>query len=386
MNNDRRNKFKLLSLTLIGAGLISASLSMPASASGASGDDDDENDGYRAGMVFVSTNSTTANEVLVYAVGKDGKLTLQTRVATNGQGTGTGLGNQGAVTLSRNGRSLFVVNAQSNSVSTFSVRRDSLTLRSTVASGGTRPVSVTERDGLVYVLNAGGVGNVAGFRYVGGDLRPLADSVRQLSASSGTNAAQVGFDNDGDFLLVTEKGTNNLTTYRVRRDGGIDAPIVTASAGQTPFGFTFDRRDNLLVSEAFGGATNASAVSSYGFSYAAPTKPVVVSASVGTTQSAACWIVATPDGRYAYTTNTASATISKYSVQRNGKLSLAQGIAATTDAGPIDAAISPSGRHLFVLNGTAHSISTFAISRDGNLTNTGTTTNLPTGANGMAAN
>jgi hypothetical protein len=56
------------------------------------------------------------------------------------------------------------VNALSNSVSTFAVRRSGLELRSTVDSGGLRPISVTEHEGVVYVLNAEGAGNVTGFR------------------------------------------------------------------------------------------------------------------------------------------------------------------------------------------------------------------------------
>ena len=297
------------------------------------------------------------------------------------------MGNQGAVTLSRNGHHLFVVNALSNSVATFAVRRNALVLQSSVDSGGLQPVSVTEHDGIVYVLNAGGAGNVTGFRNAGGTLVPLANSTQPLSAAGGTGPAQVGFNPDGDVLLVTEKATNKLTSYRVGAGGLIGAPLVTASAGATPFGFAFDRRGHALVSEAFGGAANASAVSSYGFEDSAPAKPMLISASVGTTQTAACWVVVTPDGRHAYTTNTGSGTISRYAVQRRtGQLTLAQGIAATSGAGPIDAAIGADGRSLFVLNAGSHTISSFAIGWDGRLTANGGATGLPVGANGLAAN
>ena len=376
MQHSRRNAFKILGLALTLTGL-----GMPAAAHG---DDDDE--GFRAGRVFTSTNAAAGNELLVYAATRSGGLTLEARLTTQGHGTGTGLGNQGAVTLSGNGRFLFVVNALSNSVSTFAIRRNGLDLRSTVHSGGQRPISVTEHDGVVYVLNAEGAGNVTGFRNAAGNLQPLAGGTQPLSAAGGTGPAQVGFSTDGDVLLVTEKATNKLTSYRVRRDGRIDAPVVTASSGITPFGFAFDRRGHALVSEAFGGAANASAVSSYGFEDWGPAKPVVISASVADTQSAACWVVTTPDGRYAYVTNTGSGTISSYSIQKSGKLTLAQGIAATSGAGPIDAAISAEGRGLFVLNAGSNSITSFAIARDGSLTALGGVTGLPAGSTGLAAN
>ena len=377
MHTNRRNTFKLLGLAL-----ALGSLGLPATAT----EEGDDDDGFRSGKVFSSTNAVAGNELLVYATGKAGALSLQTRLATQGAGTGTGLGNQGAVTLSGNGRFLFVVNALSNSVSTFAIRRHGVTLISAVDSGGQRPVSVTEHDGVVYVLNAGGAGNVAGFRNAWGSLQPLADAVRPLSASGGTGPAQVGFSPDGEVLVVTEKATNKLTSYRVRHDGRIGAPVVTASSGATPFGFAFDRRGTLLVSEAFGGAVGASAVSSYGFESWVPAQPQLTSPSVADTQSAACWVVVTPNGRHAYITNTGSDTISSYSVQRSGKISLAQAVAGAGGAGPIDAAISATGRHLFVLNSGSQTISSFTISRDGSLGNPGSVGGVPVGANGLAAN
>jgi len=377
MTPTRRNTFKLLGLALaLGTSAINAGAH----------DDGDDDDGFRSGKVFTSTNAVGGNELLVYAVDQDGQLTLQTRLATHGQGTATGLGNQGAVTLSGDRRYLYVVNALSNSVSTFRIRRSGLALESTVDSGGQQPISVTEHDGIVYVLNAGGAGNVAGFRNVAGTLRPLAGGVGALSASGGTGPAQVGFSPNGDALLVTEKATNKLTSYRVRRNGAIDAPLVTTSNGLTPFGFAFDRRGNVLISEAFGGAANASAVSSYGFQNSAPAKPVLISPSVADTQTAACWVVVTPNGRYAYTTNTGSNTVSSYAIQRSGTLSLANAVAATTGTGPIDAALSATGRSLFVLNAGSHTISSFSVDKDGNLGNTKTIGGIPTGANGLAAN
>jgi 6-phosphogluconolactonase len=380
MNNPRRNTFKLF-----GVALAMAMLGAPAGASERDDDDDDNDAGWRAAKVFTSTNATAGNELLVYAAGANGTLTLQTRLATLGTGTGTGLGNQGAVTLSGNGRHLFVVNAASHSVSTFAVGRGGVALVSTVNSGGLRPVSVTEHDGIVYVLNADGAGNVAGFRNVRGTLVPIADSSRALSAASGTGVAQIGFDPEGEVLVVTEKATNKLTSYRVGERGQIGAPVVTASNGTTPFGFAFDRRGTLLVSEAFGGAAGASALSSYSVS-GASAKPQLVSASVPDTQSAACWVVTTPNGRHAYVTNTGSGTISRYAVQRSGKVTLAQAVAGTSGAGPIDAAVSASGRHLFVLNSGSRTISSFGVNRDGTLGVPSSVAGLPVGANGLAAN
>ena len=207
MRQARRSTLKVavLALAIGGLGL----------ATSARSDDDDDDEGLRSGMVFTSTNAVTGNEVLVYASPDTSGLAFRTRVATRGTGTGGGLGNQGAVTLSRDGRHLFVVNARSNNVTTFAVRRRALAWMSTTDAGGLQPVSVTEHHGIVYVLNANGPGNVTGFRNVDGVLTALPGSTQPLSATTGTGPAQVGFDPEGEVLLVTEKATNKLTSYRV---------------------------------------------------------------------------------------------------------------------------------------------------------------------------
>lgn len=379
MNMPARRKF---SFELLGLAVALAAAASPALAH------DDDDDSLRSGKVFTSTNATGNNELLVYTTMHGGALSLLARVATNGQGTGGGLGSQGAVTLSGDGRYVFVVNARSNTVSTFALRGEHVVLTSVIDSGGLQPISVTENDGIVVVLNALGNGNVAGFRNVHGELKPLADGVRGLSAAGGTGPAQVGFGADGEVLVVTEKATNRLTSYRVRRDGALGQPVVTASSGITPFGFAFDRRDHLIVSEAFGGAMNASAASSYRFDERAPAIPVLVSASVPTTQTAACWVVITPNGKFAYTGNAGSNSLSSYRISRGGKIELASAAAGSTgaNAGVSDLAVSSDGRNLFALAPRSLQIVSFKVSFDGSLSAAGAGTGLPVGSVGLAAN
>jgi 6-phosphogluconolactonase len=58
---------------------------------------------------------------------------------------------------------------------------------------------------------------------------------------------------------VTEKATNLIDTYFVDQNGVASAPLVNASAGETPFGFAFSRDRHLIISEAFGAACPISA-------------------------------------------------------------------------------------------------------------------------------
>jgi 6-phosphogluconolactonase (cycloisomerase 2 family) len=181
-------------------------------------------------------------------------------------------------------------------------------------------------------------------------------------------------------LVVTEKATDQIVTYVVGSDGLATGPQVFASSGDTPFGFSFDRRGNLVVSEAFGSAGGTeSAVSSYAVGPDGTLR--VISPSVAAPgQMAACWIVVTPNGRFAYTTNTATNTVSLYAIGRDGSLTLGEAVAAASGPGPVDAAISRNGRVLLVLTGDG--IESFRIGAHGSLT---PVDEAPvTGANGLA--
>jgi 6-phosphogluconolactonase (cycloisomerase 2 family) len=338
------------------------------------------------GAVYTMSNAVTGNAIITFDRLSDGRLVTAGEVPTGGAGSGGGLGNQGGLTLTRSERWLLAVNAGSDTVSVFEVRHRGLRLRDVEPSGGTQPVSVTEHRGLVYVLNAGS-DSISGFvlsRH--GRLQPLAGSTRSLSGA-GTGPAQISFSPDGDVLVVTEKSTNKIVTFAVDRQGRPGQANVQDSNGQTPFGFAFGKRDQVFVSEAFGGAENASATSSYEVGRNGVL--TTISRSVGTNQTANCWVIVTPNGRFAYVTNTGSGSISGYSIGFDGTLELldADGRTAVTGDGsaPIDLALTDNGRFLYSLNSGANTIGAFRVRADGSLTPLPFVEGLPVGANGLAA-
>jgi 6-phosphogluconolactonase (cycloisomerase 2 family) len=340
-----------------------------------------ENDRDSTTRVFVASNSTAGNKVLVFKQGANGGLAAAGEVATGGLGSSGGLGNQGGVVTTDNGRTLLVVNAGSNDVSVLRLRDGGLTLTDRLHSGGVRPVSIAVHDDVVYVLNAGS-DNISGFRLKLGKLTPIAGSTVPLSGS-GTAPAQIAFNPGGDVLLVTEKTTQKIDAYTVNDHGIASGPLVQNSNGQTPFGFAFDRRGRAIVSEAFGGT--ASALSSYRVSAQGVIRSISHSIDA-TGQKAACWVVITKNGKFAYTTNTASGTLSSYAINRDGSLRLIASVAATTGAGPIDMDLSNDSQTLFVLNSGTRSIQSFEVDpASGNLTALETVSGVPAGANGLVA-
>jgi 6-phosphogluconolactonase (cycloisomerase 2 family) len=358
---------------VLGLGLL-ALLALLVLASAASASNSDNS----PGAVYTLTNSPAGNAVVALSRAADGSLTTQGTYGTGGTGAGSGLGSQGAVVLSSDGRQLFAVNAGSNSISLFTVRPDSLDLEATVPSGGVRPISIAARGNLLYVVNAGGAGNIAGFVVSRDSIAPLAGSTQPLGAGS-AGPAQVSFSPDGSALVVTEKASSTIDTYAVGPDGRAAAPTVSPSVGGTPFGFDFDNRGHLLVSNAAGSA------SSYALAGGAAN---VISGAVATHQGAPCWLVASKNGRYAYTANAAAGSISGFSIDQDGSLSLLDPSGVSANLGstshPLDEAVSNNGRYLYNLTDGLHTVSAFRIAEDGSLTSVGSTP-VPAGAAGLAA-
>jgi 6-phosphogluconolactonase len=362
----------IIALTLLLATLLTGGVAAAAS--------------QREGAVYVLTNAADGNAVLIFSRAGDGSLTPAGKVQTGGRGSGGGLGSQGALVLSENGRWLFAVNAGSNDISVFAVRGAELKRTARIASGGEQPISLTVHDDLVYVLNGGGSGTISGFRLRdNGKLVALAGSTRTLSnggVGPAPGPAQVQFSDDGDTLVVTEKATNLIDTFRIKKHGIAAAAITHPSAGTTPFGFAIDKRDHVIVSEAFGGAADQSAMSSYALD---GNRLTTLSPSVPTTQTAACWVVITNNGRYAYTTNTGSASVSSYRIDRAGHLTLLAASAGAAGATPTDMDLSRNSGFLYVLNAGAHTLSAFRVRDNGSLTPLGAFGTLPAGAVGVAA-
>ncbi|MEO8577696.1 MAG: beta-propeller fold lactonase family protein [Gemmatimonadales bacterium] len=330
------------------------------------------------GTIFTLRNLTTGNYVSAFNQDADGNLSSAGEVATGGNGTGAGLGSQGALTASEEGRWLFAVNAGSNQVSVLSVGKDGIALADVTSSGGTRPISVTAFKNVVYVLNAGGSGNIAGFtKDKDGNLTAINGSIQPLSGAS-VGAAQVSFSSDGKWLVVTEKATNKIDVYPVNKNGVAGSPVIQASAGTTPFGFAFGKQNELVVSEAGTGSA-----SSYGIGGGGNLG--INTAVAPLYQNAPCWVTVTKNGRFAYVANAQSGSISGYSIAGSGAISLLNpsGVTAIVNAGATDLTVSGDSRYLYQLDGSR--ISAFRVQSNGQLQALGTIAKPASSTVGIAA-
>ncbi|MCB0189070.1 MAG: beta-propeller fold lactonase family protein, partial [Caldilineaceae bacterium] len=320
-------------------------------------------DGNPEPAVYAMSNDHNGNTVVMYERAANGALTLVGSFATGGIGRTTepddALGSQNPLILSPDGEWLFAVNAGSNSITSFKVKKKELKLDGVVPSGGDFPASLTLHGNLLYVLNAGGDANITGFTVdSNGNLTPLAGSTRSLNAGGNNppffldSPAQIGFNPAGDKLVVTVKGAAiqapKIHVFAIDGNGLPSAQPVTTTA-RVPFGFVFDAQSNLIVAEPFGAGFPPPGTKGAAGSYqiAADGSLVEISMPVGNGQTATCWIAITPDGRFAYTTNIGTSNISSYSVASDGSLTLLNSVAAASCPRPVDLTITPDGAYMY---------------------------------------
>jgi DNA-binding beta-propeller fold protein YncE len=313
------------------------------------------------GHVYVLNNDLAGpNSITALRRRADGSLALSGTTAIGGRGSLAAFADatQGSLILARDRSLLFAVDAGSDEVSVVRAHGSTLSLEGVFASGGPGPISLSYSDRRLYVLNAANTSaspaNVTGFE-VGDDgaLRPIAGATRPLS-SAHPNPAQVQVDPSGRFLLVTEKDTNLIDVYRIHGDGSLSGPSSFPSAGAHPFGMAFNPAPGggqFVVAEAFGAPDGTGSASAYRLTGGTVQ---LIGGPVPDHQVAPCWLVITRDGRFAYTSNANSRSISGYVIDPSGAIRLrdADGVTALTpsDTFPLEEALSRDSRYLYVLD------------------------------------
>lgn len=324
------------------------------------------------GQVYVNDNTRGVNTVGAFDRHADGTLTPMrgSPFAAGGVGTGQGLTSQGSLQLSSDGRYLLAVDAGSNQISVLRIKTGGSLKRvgrSPVSSDGTNPVSIAVYGHLVYVANAGTAGSAGGANYTGftlnrgGHLRPLGNSTVTLPDTSQPD--DVLFSPDGRKLVGARLATSLIDSFTVGRGGLPTAAPGSpfAAQGLGPFGSEFRPTNaaQLYVSNAHDGA-NAGTVSAFAVA-ADGALTTIATSPFPDGQTAPCWVEITHDGQYLFTVNTASRSISSYSIATDGSLTLLGSTSVNAAAIPEDARLSPDGTTLWVVDSTADAVSGFAV-------------------------
>jgi len=347
------------------------------------------------GAVFTSTN-TVPNRVLAYNRGANGQITQVQDIATGGNGRPAGnppaftgfpvLDSMGPVNLSDDGDNkscLFVVNAGSNTVSSFSVGPKGLQLADQQPSGGSRPASVTSTTRgrskhVMYVLNSDDfTASIRGF-YVSAQctLTQIPGSDRALPSQASVPAT-VRFDEHGRHLAVSERyapaqpaGNGDIVVYQVNSSGVTGAQVITPSPERTPYGLDYNHQDILSVTNEHVDAPPFpnSTVSTYRQSE----DGTLVHLDTEPSPGAACWNLFSNNGKFLFVTNPAgkflspaSANVLSFGVDRGGQMTRVD--QENTPFEAIDNALSHESKYLYVLSanvvtpGTQSAINGFEI-------------------------
>jgi 6-phosphogluconolactonase len=342
--------------------------------------------------VFAMTNSVEGNQIIAYSRAANGSLVERNQYPTGGRGSGgttDPLGSQGSLTLSQDRSLLFAVNAGTGDLSVFRVNGANLDFVQVVSSGGSAPVAIAQRGNLVYVINFAGNSNVVGFNLnEDGHLVMIPNSIRYLSATN-TGPSSLAFSPDGRFLLVTEKVTNNIDVFSVQSDGSLSQPTITPNPIPGVFDVVFSPGGAALIVQT-GGASNAnvSSVSSYLVQEDGMLLPVT--GSVPTLGNFTCWIALTPNGQFAFTSNTLSSSISGFAIGGSGTVTALPGtVVASLPTGStnLDIAVSDDAKYVYTMNTGAGTIGIFAVQPNGSLRVIGFASGLSahSGFEGLAA-
>jgi hypothetical protein len=358
-----------------GGSLLAASLGVFGAAASASA----STTSPVAGYTYVNGNTATANTIAGYARHADGSLTPITGspFTVSGAGLGSGLGSQGAIQATRDGRYLLAVDAGSNQVSVLRVTPGGVPVQvgQPASSGGIDPVSVAVSPyGVVYVANKGNATSGAGFSGfrlgLGGTLTPIPGATYPAPAGSGP--ADVLFNSTGTSLVGTLVNTSQIESYKVLPGGRLLAapgsPFTGQGLGQLGAEFRPTSPSQLFVTNAHNG-TGLGTVSAYRDNFLGQLTPIG-SSPYADGQTAPCWVEISHDGRYLFAVNTGSGNISSYSISRDGSLTLIGSTAITGGGADTDARLSPDGNYLLVDGNGMHFVSVFAV-------NGGTLTELP---------
>jgi 6-phosphogluconolactonase len=360
----------------IGAGAALA----PTSALAADGDS-------VAGHVYLDDNTAGANTIAAFDRHADGSLTpvAGSPFSAGGAGTGSGLASQGAIQITDDGRFLLAVDAGSNQVSVLKINKNgSLKPVDVTSSRGSLPVSITVHRNLVYVANAAdGGANYTGFRLSDdGSLSPLPHSTVPLP--DGSQPGDIFFNGTGTKVVGTRINSSLIDSFVVAPNGRlVPAPgSPFAAEGVGPFGSEFrpTNSNQVFVSNAHDGAL-AATVSAFD-DLGDGTLSSIGGSPFPDNQTAACWVEITKDGNVLFTVNTASGSISRYSIAANGALTLlgTTPVSSERGVGAVDARLSPDNSVLYVDESRVGTVGGFAVN-GGNLTELASSpTALPAGA------
>ncbi|MDY3561153.1 lactonase family protein [Gemmata sp. JC673] len=361
--------------------------------------------GTAAAVVYTETNNPQDGQNAVLAFARDARTGALTQIGTFATG-GTGQlnvpklvgpddGDQ-QVQATADGRFLFAVNQGSDSVTAFRVLDNGGLHRvGTFASGGDQPDSIGIAGNTLYVANRGDAGqghpgttapSVVAFN-IGRDGALVAIPNSTVTFPVGTFVTQALVSPDGRFLFVeaaTLAGTpggNTVNTFRIGADGRLTAapggPASASANAPVLLGAAAHPTRNIVYT----GFASSGQVGVFTYDETGRTNFVGPAEGSG---AAPCWCTISADGRVLYVANTATDSVSVFSLAdplhpvQIQELPLGGPRGATAAGRPVtnafEIALDPTGRFLYAVTQSTdpafpqgNQLHTLRVARDGTL-------------------
>jgi 6-phosphogluconolactonase (cycloisomerase 2 family) len=286
--------------------------------------------------VYINTNEKQ-NKIIHFECRKDGKLVEIEKVNTGGEGTGgykpiTGeasapdpLISDGALKISKDHRWLFVVNAGSNSISSFRIESNGkLKLADTKSTNGKVPCSLAfnDKSNVLYVLHSYGPDQIKLFKVDEGKLHLMDESYSiNYGAFTDRLPSSILLSPDGKYLITSilynqiirdqhhkikkvvaanEDTKDGLMVFPVMEKGTLGTVVMNSSGGAGPFGSRFLHNSNthFVTTLDDGNGVVFNRLDANGSVKKLSSAKAEISNAVGA--AGLCWVSISADNKYAY--------------------------------------------------------------------------------------
>jgi len=243
-----------------------------------------------------------------------------------------------------------------------------------VSSEGASPCYISlSRDGSTLFVANYTSGSIAALPVgTDGGLHPASDSIQREGSSvdpdrqQGPHAHMILPSPDGAYVLVTDLGTDEITSYQfdaedglfVRSDGPPIVASLTAGSGPRHFAFSPDGGKVYVINEL------GSTLAVFDFDDASgslrPLQTISTLPVDFTGQNYPAQVLVSPDGRFVYGSNRLHDSIAVWKIDEATGIVATMGNVSTQGNFPRNFALDPSGRWLVVANQNSDSLVTFS--------------------------
>ena len=194
-------------------------------------------------------------------------------------------------------------------------------------------------------------------------------AVSKSSVAAGSGPFALVLTPAGDAAFVSNSLSNDLSSYTVGSNGGLTAATASQKVGIAPHGIAVDAGGKFLfvANQGTSGVLESGTISVFSIQTSAALtevagSPFSVATVLDTVNPGPSAVAVTPDGKYLYSANQFTGTVSAFSVDSaSGALTAVATSPYVAGTSPSGLAITPNGNFLYVTNSGSSNVSAFTV-------------------------